>query len=41
MQVVFCGDNLPKMSLQIFWEKLEKYFKMSSDEIFTQHAKHW
>ena len=36
MQIVSLGDNLHEMSDPIFWEK---YFKMSSAEIFTQHAK--
>ena len=34
------GDNLHKMSNPVFWEKIRKYFKMSSAEIFTERAKH-
>ena len=34
------GDNLHAMSKPIFLEKQEKYFKMSSAEIFTLDAKH-
>ena len=33
------GENLHEMSNPVFWKKLEKYFKMSSAEIFTQRAK--
>ena len=40
MQSVSLGDNLHEMSKPTFWEKEEKYFKMLSAEIFTQHAKH-
>ena len=29
------GENLDKMSIPIFWEKQEKYFKMSFAEIFA------
>ena len=39
MQTVSSGGSLHEMSNFIFWEKEEKYFKMSSVEIFTQHAK--
>ena len=39
MQIVSIGDNLHEMSNLVFWEKLEKYFKMSSAENFTQSAK--
>ena len=39
MQIVSTGDNLHKVSYLIFQEKLEKYFKMSSAENFTQNAK--
>ena len=40
MQSISLGDNLHEMSNPIFSEKKkEKYFKMSSAEIFTQHAK--
>ena len=39
MQIVSDGDNLHEMSKSVFWEKLEKYFKMSSAEIFTQSVK--
>ena len=38
MQIVSSGDNLHEMSNLIFWDKQEKYFKMSSAEIITQHA---
>ena len=34
------GDNLHEMSNSVFWEKSEKYFKLSSAEIITQRAKH-
>ena len=37
MQIVSLGANL-HVKVSIFWEKSEKYFKMSSAEIFTQHA---
>ena len=30
------GDNLHEISKSVFWDK---YFKISSAEIFTQHAK--
>ena len=30
MQIVSEGDNLHELSNPIFWEKEEKYFKMSS-----------
>ena len=33
------GDNLHETSKPFFSEKLEKYFRMSSAEHFTQHAK--
>ena len=39
MQIVSLGDNLHEMSNSVFWEKYEKYFKMSSAENFTQSAK--
>ena len=39
MQIVSWGDSLCEMTKPIFWEKYEKYFKMSSANIFTQHAK--
>ena len=39
MQIVSLGDNLHEKSKPIFWENLEEHFKMSSAEIFTQHAK--
>ena len=38
MQTVSFRQNLYKMSNTTFWEKLEKYFKMSSAEFFTQYA---
>ena len=38
IQIVSYGDNLHEMSNPIFWEK-ERYFKMSSSEIFLLHAK--
>ena len=31
---------LHEISNPVFWEKLEKYFKMSSAEISTQSTKH-
>ena len=34
------GDSLHEMSNPVFWEKYEKYFKMSYAENFTQSAKH-
>ena len=37
MQSVSLGDNLHEMSTLVFWEKWEKYFKMSSEN-FTQSA---
>ena len=40
MQIVSYGDNLHGMSNPVFWEKYEKYFRLSSAEIFTQNAKH-
>ena len=39
MQIFSLGDNLHGMSYPVFWEKLEKYFKMLSAENFTQSAK--
>ena len=39
MQIVSLGDNLHEMSYPVFWEKKEKYFKMSSAENFTQNVK--
>ena len=39
MQIISYGDNLHEMSKPVFWEKKEKYFKLSSAEIFTQSAK--
>ena len=39
MQIVSWGDNLHEMSYPVFWEKQEKYFKMSSAQNFTQSAK--
>ena len=36
MQIVSSGDNLHEVSNPILQEK---YFKMASAEIFTQHAK--
>ena len=41
MQFVSLGDNLHEMSKSIFWEKKEKYFKMSSAGNFIQSAKHY
>ena len=38
MQIFSRGDSLHKISNLIFWGKWEKYFKMSSAEIFAQHA---
>ena len=37
MQIVSKDDNL-QMSKPIFWENFKKKFKMSSAEIYTQHA---
>ena len=39
LQIVSWGNNLHEISKPIFLEKWEKYFKMSSTEIITQHAK--
>ena len=39
IQIVSLGYNLYEMSKPIFWEKWEKYFKMSSAEIFTKALK--
>ena len=40
MQSVSFGDNLHEISNPVFWEKKKNmYFKMLSDENFTQHAK--
>ena len=39
MQTVSLGDNLHEMSKLIFWKKKIKYFKMTSTDFFTQHAK--
>ena len=39
MQIVSSGDNLHEMPKPAFWEKLEKYFNMSSAENFTQGPK--
>ena len=33
------GDNLHEKSKPIFWEKIRKYFRMSSVETVTKHAK--
>ena len=33
-------NYLFEMPKTIFWDKLEKYVKMSSVEMFTQHVKH-
>ena len=38
MQIVSLGDSLHEMPKPVFCEKQEKYFKVSSAEIFTQHA---
>ena len=38
MQIIFSGDNLHEMSEPVFWEKLEKYFKMFAKN-FTKPAK--
>ena len=42
MQNDALGDNVHEMLKPIFWVKCKKKkkFKMSSAEIFTQHAKH-
>ena len=34
MQIVSNGDNLHEMSMPVFYEKISKYFKMSSGVIF-------
>ena len=39
MQIVSYWDNLHEMSNPVFWEKQEKYFKMSSAQNFAQSAK--
>ena len=42
MQIVCIWDNLHEsLNLLVFWEKLEKYFKLSFADIFTQSAKRW
>ena len=41
MQIVSIGDNLHEMSNHVFWEKLEKYYKMLSVENFTRSAKRY
>ena len=38
MQIVSSGDNLHEMPNPVFWEKVEKYFKISSAEIWIQNA---
>ena len=38
MQTVSIGDNLHEMPKPTTWEK-KKYFKWSSAEVFTKHAK--
>ena len=38
MEIVSKGDILREMTNPIFYNKIEKYFKMSSVESFTQHA---
>ena len=38
MQIVSLGGNLHEMSKSIFRNKIDKYFKMSSTKLFTQHA---
>ena len=35
MQIVSIGDNLHELSNPVFWEKKEKYFKMSAAEYVT------
>ena len=40
MQIVSKGDNLHEVSDPYILGKIKMYFKMSSAEIFTQHAKH-
>ena len=40
LQIVYNGDNLHEMSNPVFWEKIRKYFNMSSTKNFTQSAKH-
>ena len=39
MQIFSIGDSLYDMLYPVFWEKLRKYFKMLSAEIFTRSAK--
>ena len=40
MQIISLGGNQHEVSKPIFWEKnTKKYFKMTSVEHFTQHAK--
>ena len=36
MHIISFGDYLYEMSKPVFWEKEEKYFKMSSAENFIQ-----
>ena len=38
MQIVSIGDNLHEISMPVSGEKKEKYFKILSAEIFTQHG---
>ena len=38
MQIVSIWENLHDMSNPVFWENIEKYFKMTSAEFFTQIA---
>ena len=40
MQIAFWGDSLHEMSSLFSRKNKKKYFKMSSAEIFTHHAKH-
>ena len=39
IQIVCLEDDLHEISKPVFWEKQEKYLKMSSAENFTQSAK--
>ena len=39
MQIVSVGNNLHEMSMPVFWEKYENYFKVSAAETLTEHGK--
>ena len=36
MQIVSSGDSLHEMSNSVYWEKSDKYFRLSFAEIFTK-----